>query len=103
MTQSLMIAAYIMFVSRLILLVSVSHGIKYMTVEYMPNIMAPVLSKYLEKVYNIYLRRGFTVNLFLMDRKFECLHDIMSGYSDLNITTEKEYTEDIERQILIVK
>ena len=62
-----MIAAYVMFVSRIIILVSVSCGIKYMTVDYMPNITAPVLSKYLEKFYNIYLRRGFTINLFLMD------------------------------------
>ena len=62
-----MIATYVMFVSRLILLFSVSHGIKYTTVDYMQNITAPVLYKYLEKVYNIYLRRGFTVNLFLTD------------------------------------
>ena len=62
-----MIAAYVMFFSRLISLVSVSHGIKYMTVEYIQNHTAPVLSKYLEKVYNVYIRCGFTVNLFLMD------------------------------------
>ena len=62
-----MIAAYIMFVSRLILLFSVSRRIKYMTVEYTQNITAPVLYKYLEKVYNIYLKRVLTVNLFLMD------------------------------------
>ena len=69
-----MIAAYVMFFSRLIFLVSLYRGIKYMTVEYMPNCMAPVLYKYLEKVYNIYIRRGFTVNLLLMGSKFEYLH-----------------------------
>ena len=63
----MMIAAYVMFVSNIIFLVIVSCSLKYMTVDYMPNCTAPVLSKYLEKVYNIYLRRGFTVNLFLTD------------------------------------
>ena len=62
-----MIAAYVMLVSKIIFLVSVSCSIKYMTVKYIPNCTTPVLSKYLEKVYNIYLRRGFTVNLFLTD------------------------------------
>ena len=57
-----------------------------MTVEYIPNRTAPVLSKYLKKVYNVYLRRGFTVNLFLMDRNLECLHEIILLYSYLNIT-----------------
>ena len=98
-----MISAYVMFVSRLISLVSVSRGIRYIKVEYIPNHTAPVLSKYLKKVYNIYIRLGFTVNLFLMDLKFEWLHENMSGYSDLNITAEKEYMEDIERQVLIIK
>ena len=83
-----MIAAYVMFFRRIIFLVSVSRGIKYITVEYMPNLTAPLLSKYLEEVYNVYLRLGFTVNMFLMDLKFECLHDNMSGYSDLNTTAE---------------
>ena len=62
-----MIAAYVMFFSRLIYLVSVSHDIKYITLDYMPNLTAPLLSKYFEKVYNVYIRCGFTVNLFLMD------------------------------------
>ena len=84
-----MISAYVMFFSRLISLVSVSRGIRYIKVEYIPNHTAPVLSKYLEKVYNIYLRRGFTVNLLLMDREFECLCYKMPGYSDLNTTSAK--------------
>ena len=62
-----------MFVIRLALLISVSCSLRFMTVEYIPKHTDPVISKYLEKVYDIYLRRGFTVNLFLMDREFECL------------------------------
>ena len=62
-----MVAAYVMFVSRIIFLVSVSHDIKYITLDYMPNLTAPLLSKYFEKVYNVYIRCGFTVNMSLME------------------------------------
>ena len=75
-----------MFVIRLALLISVSCSLRFMTVEYIPKHTDPVISKYLEKVYDIYLRRGFTVNLFLTDHHLECLHDIIPLYSDLNTT-----------------
>ena len=65
-----MIVAGIMFVSGIPFLVSVSRGIKLTTVYYMPKRTTPVLSKYLNKVYDVYLRHGFTVNLFLVDREF---------------------------------
>ena len=73
-----------MFVIRLALLISVSCSLRFMTVEYIPKHTDPVISKYLEKVYDIYLRRGFTVNLLLVEREFECLCDNMPGYSDFN-------------------
>ena len=85
MTQRLNISEDVLFVIRLALLVSVLRSLKFMTVEYIPKHMGTLISKYLEKVYDIYLRRGFTVNLFLMDRKFECLCDNILGYSDLNV------------------
>ena len=73
MTQRLTISEDIMFVIRLDFLVSVSCSLKFMIVEYIPKHTGTIFSKSLEKVYDIYLRRGFTVNLFLMDREFECL------------------------------
>ena len=72
-TQRLIFSEDIMFVIRLDFLVSVSCSLKFMMVEYIPNHTGTVIYKSLEKVYDIYLRRGFTVNLFLMDREFECL------------------------------
>ena len=89
MSQRLKISEDIMFVIRLSFLVSVLLSIKSMIVEYIQEHTHPVLSKYLEKVYDIYLRRGFTVILLLMDREFECLCDNMLGYSDLNTTSAK--------------
>ena len=73
MTQRLTISEDIMFVIRLTFLVSVSCSLNFMMVEYIPKHKGTVIYKSLEKVYDIYLRRGFTLNLFLMDREFECL------------------------------
>ena len=84
-----MVAADAMFVRGLAFLASVLQGIKFTTVEYMTKHMAPVISKYLEKFYDNYLKRGFTVYLFLMDCEFECLRDKIPGYSDLSTTAEK--------------
>ena len=85
MTQRLKISEDVLFMIRLAFLVSVLRSLKFMTVEYIPKHMGTLISKYLEKVYDIYLRRGFTVNLFLMDREFECLCDNILEYSDLNV------------------
>ena len=54
-------------------------------------------------MYNIYIRRGFTVYLFLMYQNFEFLHDNMLGISELNTNAVKECMEDIERKILITR
>ena len=70
MNQRLTVAVEVMFVIRIALLVSVSHSLKFVTVDYMPKITAPSLSIYLKKFYDIYLRSDFAVDLFLMDIKF---------------------------------
>ena len=92
-----------MFVIRLSFLVSVLLSIKFMMVEYIQENTDPVIYKSLEKFYDIYLRRGFTVILLLMDREFECLCDNMPGYSDLNTTLTKYHMEDIEWKIWVIK
>ena len=99
----LMVAADVMFVIWIISPVSVSRGIKLKSVEYTTKRMALVLSESLEKVYDIYIKRGFTVDLFLRDREFECLRDNMTGTSDQNTTAEKDHVADIEGQIRVMK
>ena len=96
MTQRLTISEYIFFVIKLAFLVSISCSLKFMMVEYIPKHKGTVLSKYLEKVYDIYLRHGFTVNLFLMDCDFECLYENIPGYLDLSTTSAKYNMDDIE-------
>ena len=103
MTQRMAVAEDIMFVSGLDFLAIVSCGIEFTMAEYMLKHTAPVLSKYLEKVYDIYLRRGFTVDLFLMNHAFECLCDNTAGASDLKATALKYNVEDIDHNIRIIK
>ena len=67
MTRRLTVAAGVMFFIWLALVVSVSRRLKFTTVEYMPHRTSPVLSQSLEKIYEIYSKRGFIVELFLID------------------------------------
>ena len=67
MNKKLTISEKIMFLIRLDFLVSVSCSLKFMIVEYIPKHTGTIFSKSLEKVYDIYLRRGFIVYMFHMD------------------------------------
>ena len=73
MNRRLMVAADVIFVIRITFLVSVLRCLKYTMVEYIKKSTDTVLSKYLNKVYDIYIRHGFTVDLLLMDCELECL------------------------------
>ena len=66
MNLSLMVASDIMFVSWIPFLIIVLCSRKLTTAEYIPKHMATILSKYLKKVYDIYLGCRFTVELFLV-------------------------------------
>ena len=96
MNQRLTVSEDIIFLVGFVFLVSVSCSLKFMIVGYISKHTGTVISKYLKKVYDIYLRHGFTVNLLLMERDFECLCDNIPGYSDLRTTSEKYHMEDIE-------
>ena len=71
MTQILAMDADVMFVNGIASMVSVSRGLKFITVECMPHWTDPVLSQSLENIYKLYSKRGFNVEIFLMDREFE--------------------------------
>ena len=70
-TQRITVAADVMLLNGLAFMVSVSHGLKFTTLEYMPRQTAPVLSQSLENIYELYSKCGFTVELFLMDWEFK--------------------------------
>ena len=92
-----------MFVNGLAFMVSVSHILKFTTVEYMLRSMALVLSQSLVMIYELYTRRGFNIKLFPMDREFECLRKIMPRKLDLNTAAASKHVPDIEGQIWFLK
>ena len=48
-----------MFVNGIYVLVSISWGIRFTTVEYVPRQTDIVLAKPLDKIYDIYIKHGF--------------------------------------------
>ena len=69
----------------------------------MPHWTDPVLSQSSENIYELYSKRGFNVDIFLMDREFECLREIMTGTLDLNTTAAAKHVTEIEQQIQLLK
>ena len=67
------ISSDVMFVNGLDFVVIISRGIKLTTIEYVPRRMAGAITKSLDNIYDLYIKRGFEIELFLMDREFECL------------------------------
>ena len=63
-----MVTADVMFVNGFAFVVSVSSGLKFTMVEYMPLCTAPVLSQSLGNICELYSKRGFIIELFLVDR-----------------------------------
>ena len=60
-----------MFVSSIPFLVTFSRKIKIMTLEYAPSRTSQQLANSLTKIVNTYARRGFLMDLALVDMEFE--------------------------------
>ena len=64
------LTADVMFVRGIPFLVTFSRKIKMITVEYVPSRTAQKLANCLTNIVNTYVRRGFVVDLALMDMEF---------------------------------
>jgi hypothetical protein len=91
-----------MFVDGLGFIITSSRGVKFTTSEYVPTWSRANLTNSLKKVFEMYTQRGFTIQTALMDRKFECLRDNLSGIT-LNTTAASGHVLEIERQIRVIK
>ena len=96
------LSADIMFVKKFPFLVSVSHRLKFTTIEYVPNWKKEQLHKSLSKILQLYKSRGFEVNVVHMDPEFECLVDTMSE-TKINTTVAREHVPVAELQIQVIK
>jgi len=100
--RDVVLTADVMFVNGLPHFVTLSRGIKLITIEFLPSRTAEQLHKSLQVVASIYRRGGFLVKMCLMDMEFKKLEE---GSSEVlvNTTAAREHVTDIERCIRTIK
>jgi len=94
----------IMHVNGLPFLVTISHHLKFGTIEYLVKASDPVLLRGLAAVFAVYSKRGFSVRMIRGDGRFESLRGGLTELGvDLNVVSENEHVPEIERYIRTVK
>ena len=63
--------ADVFFVNGIAFLLSLSHGIKFMTIEHTPSCIVKQLTTHLKRFLRVYHHAGFTVRYILMDSESE--------------------------------
>jgi hypothetical protein len=102
-TRDVILTADVMFVDGLPFFVTLSRGIKLVTLEFLPSRTTDQLHKSLLAVARLYRRGGFLVKLMaLMDMEFKKLEDGSTEVA-INTTVAREHVSDIERCIRIIK
>ena len=96
------LTADVMFVNGLPFFVTLSRGIKLITVEFLPSRMAKQLHASLDAVARLYRRGGFLVKMCLMDIEFKPLEDLSTDVP-VNTTAAREHVGDVERSIRVIK
>jgi hypothetical protein len=94
----------LMYVNRIVFLVTVSRKIRFGTTERLLSRNSDVVGKALTTVMLFYRQRGFRVKECHGDGEFEALRaNIADAGAALNITSEAEHVPEIERYIRTLK
>ena len=94
----------IMYVNRVALMVSISQGFKFGTIEAIPNNKSATITRGVAAIRQVYRRNGFNITAALMDGEFGHLRGEMADLGiALNETSRDEHVGDIERYIRTVK
>ena len=94
------IAVDIFFINHIPFLLSLSRGLKFMTVESLPNRQINTIKDKIKGICTLYHRRGFQVESLHADSEFE---PIRSDFPFLNTSDADDHQPDIERAIRTVK
>jgi hypothetical protein len=91
-------------VNKMPFLVTISRAIKFGTVVWLKNAKADTILKQITDVHNIYIKRGFLLEIFEVDGQFEPLHGALSEMGvTLNRCSREEYVPVSERRICTLK
>ncbi len=96
------LAADIFFVDRMVILITISRRIKFVTAEHVPVRTAKSLAKHLDRVVHVYARAGYTTRTILMDGEFEKINDLVPQL-ECNTTAAKEHVSKAECGICTIK
>jgi hypothetical protein len=94
-----------MFANKIPFFMRISRNIRFITAEVLDNRKEATLVKALKRIYGIYRKRGFRIQLVIGDSAFECTRGAIATdiQSNLNICGEDEHVTEIERCIRTVK
>ena len=90
----------IFFINNISFLLSLSRGLRFLTVEVLPNRQVGTVKDRIRSICLLYQRRGFEVESLHADSEFE---PIRSDFPFLNTSDADDHQPDIERAIRSVK
>eukprot|EP00804_Cyclotella_cryptica_P009645 CCRYP_011211-RA/>CCRYP_011211-RA protein AED:0.13 eAED:-0.02 QI:0/-1/0/1/-1/0/1/0/116 len=91
-----------MFVNGLPFFVTLSRGIKLLTIEFLPSRTGNQLHDSLQTVARLYRRGGFLIKMCPMDMEFKPIKDFLKDMPN-NTTTTREHVADVECSIHVIK
>jgi hypothetical protein len=90
----------IMYINKLLFLITYSRSLCFATVEFLDNRQTPTIHRKLQSVFNLYHHRGFTITKLFADPEFEALRP---WFPCLDTCGANDHIPDIERFIRTVK
>ena len=90
----------IIFINKIPFLVTLSHHIKFLTIESLANRQITIISKKIKEVIQIYKHQGFQVAAILADQEFKPLR---ANLPTLNTSAQDEHQPDAKRHIRSIK
>ena len=100
--KDLEVSTEIMFINKLLLLVSISRGLKFTTIEYLSSKSEIALVTSIIKIVSYYKSHGLHVGDMFVDPEFQFLEESIVS-TDLNTTGARDHVPEVERQIQVIR
>jgi hypothetical protein len=102
--RKIILGVDVMKVNKMPFLVSISRAIKFGTVAWLKNARADTLMTNIKEVHNVYIKRGFLLEIIEVDGQFEPLRGELAALGiTLNKCSREEHVPVAERRIRTLK